>query len=304
MKDPDFLKAIRENNTSGSGDLLEQMMAGFESMFNEHTAISGDEITKALNRYLKEGCEFALLFHFINAFCLFAEKAGPQISGQEGLEFLMSYKDKWKNANSRIYRNLRPVLPEGPFTALLHSQSATILGLFSHLKQQGIMPRIYQTVSRPAKEGILAAEKLAKQGFQVNLIEDASVARYVEDIDVAWLGADVITPGYFINKTGSASIAMHLQYSGKPVYVLSDSRKIISADQLPASIVESMTGEKSRPSSEIYEGRERNIRVLNFYFEKTDNNRITEFITEKKRIAPGDLPEYCIDQPVSGLIDT
>jgi translation initiation factor eIF-2B subunit delta len=156
----------------------------------------------------------------------------------------------------------------------VHSNSSALGHLFSYLKKQEISVNIIQTESRPAYEGRVLAKQLADLGYQIKLITDSNISRYMDQVDMAIVGADSISEGYFINKTGTYLTALACQHFKIPFYVLSDSRKLIP----PSAHFPYL--ESPKPEKEILEEPHPNIDAENFYFEEISNDMVTAFILE------------------------
>jgi len=93
---------------------------------------------------------------------------------------------------------------------------------------------------------------------------------------MAIVGADSISENYFINKIGTQLIALVCQHFKIPLYVLSDSRKLI-----PQS-VHFPFQEAPKPESEILKDSHPNIEAENYYFEEVSNEMVTAFVLEDR----------------------
>ncbi|MCK5786669.1 MAG: hypothetical protein KAH54_08945 [Candidatus Sabulitectum sp.] len=123
---------------------------------------------------------------------------------------------------------------------LCHSNSGTVLRALEHRKNR--IKTIYQTQSKPGKEGKESAKALKANGFQVKLIADSRASSAIKDGAVPVLGADSVTQTFFVNKVGSALIIEKALEAGITPLVVVGSEK---------ACTEAVYGD--RPNSEIFE---------------------------------------------------
>ena len=116
--------------------------------------------------------------------------------------------------------------------------------------------------SRPRREGIGLATRLAASGVNVQLFSDAGISSAVPASDGILVGADAIGPELFINKVGTAAICALASSEGVPVYVLAGREKVLSrADIDRLQIV-------SGPPAQVVDPAPPGLRVFNPYFER------------------------------------
>lgn len=83
------------------------------------------------------------------------------------------------------------------------------MAVWEKLKGRNI--KIIISESRPLYEGRTVAEKIAKLGLSVTLITDAQIGLFVENADMALVGADSILPnGDLVNKAGTYLLGWHV----------------------------------------------------------------------------------------------
>ena len=125
----------------------------------------------------------------------------------------------------------------------------------------------------------MQAEILAALGFRVSLIHEDAISKFMDRIDLAIFGADLITKSHFVNKTGTYPISLVFNHFHKPVYVLAESRKVIEVAEInPAG------AEEKKPASELYPGTHSNIDVHNLYFETVPLSVVTKVFFEKQTL--------------------
>ncbi len=203
--------------------------------------------------------------------------------------FIDNYQITWNNINELISKNLQQLTDPKDKTILLHSNSSTICGIFKEIAELKHKVRIIQTESRPVMEGRIQASRLAELGFQVTIITDASVNRYMEQADIAILGADAVYPEYFINKSGSHSIALACRDNEKSCLVVCDSRKLWlnQYKDIPAGDAHNQPA----PSHEVWNDPPANVIIENHYFERIPNRLINWFVFEDQTIAGNHINE-------------
>ncbi|MCF8228582.1 MAG: hypothetical protein K9G58_06410 [Bacteroidales bacterium] len=278
------LKAIMHDNRSGSTGILEKTLQALQEHLRKSSSLQTGRLVDQLNRLFSAHSGMIVLFHFINSFFLRIEDKALMRKGdaakEELLSFLAEYLNQWQGIEQQIAEHLLEKEDLSRKTILLHSNTAVVLKTLEVLSEKSVFPRIYQTISYPAEEGKIQAEKLAEMGFMVRVISDASVARFADEMDLALFGSDGIFTDHFVNKTGTHLYARLFHDSGKAAYVLSDSRKLINEKDLPPALFEVLKTEEEKDADELWKNAAPNVRLLNFYFEDIPNDLLNGFILE------------------------
>ncbi|PWT92569.1 MAG: hypothetical protein C5B54_03310 [Acidobacteria bacterium] len=131
---------------------------------------------------------------------------------------------------------------------------------------------IFCTEGRPAMEGRMLAEKLARSRHKIYLISDMAAFSVIPRIEILALGCDAITTRGVINKIGTAALASAAQQAGKKAYFIGTSEKI--ADKWSEEFLL-----REGPKTEIYSGTEA-VQVENYYFDITSSNLIDGIFLE------------------------
>jgi len=255
---------ILNDNKSGSATITEKIISTFKSLFKENEILSKAEVFSIIKVIFQKFPNFSILFHFLNQLSLYIESEGELINQEKLIKFVSDYENKWKNSSRKsaiIFLDKININNKG---ILLHSNSSAIKIVFEIAANKGIKPVIWQTVSSPANEGIIQAEKIASLGFKVNLIHEDEIWLFKDNFDFILLGSDFITDNFFINKTGSYSITL----LNKPVYIIAETRKIITEKNIDKRLFDILTTEKEKNPKELYTGNVKNIYPENYYFEK------------------------------------
>lgn len=141
------------------------------------------------------------------------------------------------------------------------SSSSMISASIFEAMERGWRGEVRIIESRPKKEGAAFASKLAENGLKSILAVDTLIPEFVEKSGAVFLGADAVTPGYFVNKTGSEIAIEYADKYKKPVFVVFDRSKLISAK------IYGYIPDKN-PEEEITARKSKNLEIINPYFEK------------------------------------
>lgn len=164
---------------------------------------------------------------------------------------------------------------DGPVLTL--SRSGTVLETLVRSGAGAIVAE-----SRPACEGVQAAEQLARSGLDVTLTTDAAAAVHVHDgsVSAVLVGADTVLPtGDVVNKVGTLAVLLAAEAADVPRYVVAAQDKI--APEAEFYPVEGAV-------SDIYDGEE-SIAVSNPTFDRTPATHVTGVITESGLLSDEDI---------------
>jgi len=94
-------------------------------------------------------------------------------------------------------------------TILTHCNSMAALSIIGAAHRSGKAIEVIATESRPRRQGILTIGMLEELGITTELIVDSAVRSIINEVDVAVVGADVVTAnGSLVNKIGTSQIAL------------------------------------------------------------------------------------------------
>lgn len=301
-------KLILEKHLT-SNEILKQTMHIIKDFlkrqggFTANTWESG--LVQNLNVLITENPHLFALFHFVNSIFIHLQSQPSHLTTSTAIyDFVADYERQWKNANDEIIKHLHNQVDLNGKSILLHSNSALIQKLFEILADNDISPIIYQTVSRPSNEGKQQAKFLANLGFTVNYVEEVAIGRFIPAIDMAILTADGILKNQFINKAGSLLIALAFHQFKKPTYVLSDTRRRLNEDICPPELLKKLTTEPQKPTDELWQFPPKEVTPINYFYDATPSELITNYITEKGAISPAAMSHHTEDNVVSTLIMT
>lgn len=93
--------------------------------------------------------------------------------------------------------------------------------------QLGKVRRVLCLRSGPHNEGQLLAGALEQAGVRSLIIEDGAIASGIRAADRVLVGCDLMSPSFFINKTGSAPLTAAAGKAGVPVWVVGDTTRLV-----------------------------------------------------------------------------
>ncbi|MFC4448815.1 NUDIX domain-containing protein [Halorussus aquaticus] len=136
--------------------------------------------------------------------------------------------------------------------------------------------RAFVAESRPAREGVGVAERLAADpdGPDVTLHTDAAVAHVLatEDVDALLVGADAVLPdGRVVNKTGTRGAALAAEREGVPAYAVAATDKVRTDDAVHL---------EEGDAGAVYDG-DAEVEALNPTFDVTPADLFSGVITER-----------------------
>jgi len=132
-------------------------------------------------------------------------------------------------------------------------------------------------------EGRGLAQNLGKLGIPVTLVTDAALSLYLEQADLALVGADSLSEKHFVNKVGTFSLSLLAKECGIPFYVASERTKFISEKWKGA------LRHRADPK-EVFSKKLKNVKLENPYFEQIPLSRCKKIITPEGFFSPSQIP--------------
>ena len=127
----------------------------------------------------------------------------------------------------------------------------------------------------------------------------------LERVDAVLMGADAISPRWFINKSGSRQVVATAVEMSVPVYVVAGREKFIE------SPLDDLLQLGSGPPDEVWNGASDGVTVANPYFERVPIGMIAGIVTDAGTVGPGSVPDICASvvsatdaERLAGLIKT
>lgn len=263
-----LFEEIINDNKSGSGTILNHVQAKLIDLGNQKQDIGKEFLLSSLKKVRRQFPQFGLLFHFAST--LYQHfKDHKIIAGDELTGFVKQYIGKWKDSRDIASRNMINRIDFSGKSVLVHSNSSAIHNLFGHLAEKKVFPVVWQTCSSPVGEGLIQAKMISEMGVETHLIHEDALSNFMPEMDMAVLGADLILDDRFLNKVGSYPIALLFKTFKKPLYVLTEKRKIINFAGLTPELINKLSVEKEKPETELDPDKTSGITVHNLYFEFT-----------------------------------
>lgn len=271
------LQEILSDNLSGSRDIAGDIAALFDAAIENKRGAFED-----LAGWLRGACEELKAVHcsmrVVEGICngvvgildagMKEASTRPQL-----IDFLDSWgAERFKLVQSRIADHAFNRV-KGLETIISHSLSSTVLAVFRRLVERNQRPKIIQSISAPANEGLKMARLISDSGLEVELIADAGLAVAVQRADAVLVGADAVGLDGLVNKLGSLGLALAAFYCSKPVFAVFDMNKLLPPDS-EVEIERRDPGELARLESDA-------IEVVNVYFDLTPLDLLLRLITEE-----------------------
>ncbi|MBN2616259.1 MAG: hypothetical protein JXR71_11260 [Bacteroidales bacterium] len=271
-----LFKNIFNDRVSGSGSLLKKLEDELLFHGSSNEIINLPELIDDLQKLKNTFPQFALFHHFITELLNFLSPERDTLYGKQLTTFVHAYKEKWNRSQNRAAEQLLQQISLDKKNVLVHSNSSAIFCLAKLLSERNEKTIFWQTLSSPANEGKIQAQKIRNLHFDVHLFHEDALSKFIHQIDLAIFGADFISDTFFINKTGSFALSLIMQHFHKPVYVLAETRKFI-----PVKEAQNIMDEAPKPPQEIATGMN-DIQVYNYYFESIPLSFTDKIFTEQE----------------------
>lgn len=142
--------------------------------------------------------------------------------------------------------------------------------------------RVFVAESRPAREGIGVAERLAAVGIDVTVLVDAAIESLLASgvVDTVLVGADtVLADGSVVNKVGTRTAMRAGHAAGIAGYAVCSRDKVV-----PGTDFDPEPG----PAAAVYEG-DADLAVYNPTFERVPPTVVSGIVTEERICSPDDI---------------
>lgn len=155
---------------------------------------------------------------------------------------------------------LHPLLEEHA-SILTYSRSSTVKEVLIYLHRLGRTFEVYVAESRPGFEGRILADELGQEGINTILMTDMAAISHLVHVDYLLIGADRVTPPFFVNKVGTKAYLEIAQLYNIPCYLLADQSKVIV--EWPWEV-----DRKDHAPFEVCNEKLKGVHVVNPYFER------------------------------------
>lgn len=168
-----------------------------------------------------------------------------------------------------------------------HCRSSTVTHLLRKAKQNGKNFEVICTETRPIFQGRSTAREMLDLGVKTTLIVDSAARYFMQEVDIAMVGADAITSeGNVVNKIGTATIAAIALEARVPFYVVSE---LLKFD--PATLYGEYEAIEERSRDEVWKEAPAELVVRNPAFEVTKRDFVQGIVCEEGVIPPHSINE-------------
>ena len=171
-----------------------------------------------------------------------------------------------------ITKNVSKIIAHMPKVMTI-SNSTLIRKSFDEAIAQNKRLEVTCLKSHPPDEGVILAEYLSKFDIKVRLAADFEVGLFMDDVNFILIGADRIMENEIVNKSGTLPLCLTAKYYNIPVYLVSETAKILLEQDRAVKF-------RKRDAEEIYNNKNSEIMVDNFYFERIPLSLIDKIICE------------------------
>jgi translation initiation factor 2B subunit (eIF-2B alpha/beta/delta family) len=193
------------------------------------------------------------------------------------------------NAPRVIARHAANVLlPDGPqaLRVVTISFSRSVLVVLDELRKRSTL-HVACAEGRPALEGRRLAAALADRNLAVTCYADAALADALELADLVLVGADAMTPEWFLNKSGTRMLAAAAGQAGIPLYV------VASRDKFVPAAVAARLQIREGAADEVWGDPPAGVTVRNPYFETTPLDLVSAVISDLGVLGAALVPGAC-----------
>ncbi|MFX1572810.1 MAG: hypothetical protein ACFFB0_08675 [Promethearchaeota archaeon] len=272
-----LLSDIKQDNTSGANELIDKALAIIRNQLNSYEVENAD-ITKDIVTLSKEIIDsrpsmaplINTIGYLIHDLSIMTKNNILERLNQFEVDKLERY-DALEESFSKFLTSQEKEKSK----ILLISYSSTINKLLTINKHYPL--ELYILESRPLCEGHKVAELLSSY-FKTNLIIDAAMGKFINNIDLVLIGVDsILKNGSIINKIGTFPLAVLADAKNIDVYAVADSFKYNLKSHYNQEIII-----EEKPIEEIYDKNLTTdlLKVHNFYFDITPQNYITGIISD------------------------
>lgn len=264
---PDWLEEIRRDNTSGAAALAAKAARALAEW--SAAGRSPEELGAVARELVRAQPRMAPLVNLASRLL----EAGEGAPGA-----CRAFLHRLETATEAAAQHGALLVPDGG-AVLTHSFSSTVLRALRRAAGEGRRFSVIATESRPMREGVALARRLAGAGIPVRLVVDAAAGLFLGEVSLILVGADAVISEGVVNKTGTRALALAARERGLPVYALAGGDKF-----LPAGY--HFPPEEPRDPREVLAEAVPGVTPVNYYFELTPLESFTGLVTEQGVLAP------------------
>jgi translation initiation factor 2B subunit (eIF-2B alpha/beta/delta family) len=274
---PKKIEDLRNDNTSGANELinkaLEIIKIRLKTIEEPNKEIKGDLLDIA-KKVINSRPSMAPLINTIGFLIHDLEKITKKVIEERINQFYVDRAEREKALAQTFHTFLTNKKISAPKIMLI-SYSSTILNQL--IKNKDYNFELFILESRPLLEGIRVAETLSSY-FKTNLIIDAAMGKFIDQIDFVLIGVDsVLKDGSIINKIGTFPLAVLANERNIDVYGVGDYLKYNLKSHYGKEVII-----EEKPTKELYseESQKELLKIHNYYFDITPPKYITGIISD------------------------
>jgi len=298
-----LIDEVRNDKTHGASQLARQAVGVLKVAAERSQADSVEEFLieqkEVGQRLMSARPAMAPLFNIVNSLLSFvsAKATGMDLSSIRRLTIDKAdevIKDSLQ-AIAQIAKYGSELIADGD-KIMTHSYSSTVVEVLKAAFTKHSNIEVITTRSGPGRSGEITARELGRCGIPVTFIDDAAMGLYVSMVNKVMVGADrVCADGRVVNGIGTYQLALAVERSGIPFYVLCETLKFD-----PRLKSEKVDLEEKETSEVVESGKlPPEVKVKNPCFDITQLELITGIVTENGLLAPEEVISYMQKQSVS-----
>lgn len=273
------LRAIREDNTSGASELVhravECLILFSETSEDPSPSHFKSDLLGFMHRLISSQPAMAPFFNLANVVLMRIEDAENVEGIKEAIgESANTFLRRLREIPRRIAIHAASLF-SGKEGILTHSFSSTVFEAIRFASNAGRGLKVICTESRPAREGVNLAKKLAAEGVKVHLALDSAAPSLLREVDLVLTGGDALSPSGLVNKIGTYGIATAAKELGVPFYALCGTDKILTEGLAKRLRIE------PKDPGEVLPTPHPGVEVINHYFDITPIELLSGVVTEE-----------------------
>ena len=226
--------------------------------------------------------------------------AGQALASISNPSAFVHYAAQLARAPQTLAREARGLLLIDPNPAPLRivtiSFSGTVLITLRALAADHLL-NVSCAEGLPALEGRRMAQRLAELGIPVTHYADAALSQALDGADAVLVGADAVSPDWFLNKSGTRMLSAAAAQQGVPVYVCA------TRDKLVSRAIAGRLSVRDESPLEIWPASPPGVTVRNRYFEPTPLDLVSAVISDIGVLGAALVPDACRSPHEALLLD-
>ncbi|MEA3248488.1 MAG: hypothetical protein U9Q73_02160 [Nanoarchaeota archaeon] len=197
-----------------------------------------------------------------NAIKILLRSKHPKLIARKFLKNLKKSHEKISKHGAKLIKN--------DMNVYTHCHSSTVIDILKYAKKkQKKKFVVYTTEVEPLLQGRMTAKDLAKANIKVIIAPDLAAEQSIKKCDIFLFGADAFTKTEVANKVGTNTLVKLAKLYRIPRYTCGVSLKFTKKIKI-----------EKRPSREVWNLSEKNIKIINPAFDKTKLKMLSGIVSE------------------------